>query len=109
MSLLCSQELKPLVRAVPFLLMERLFVSHWARIPPDTDGDFAKFCLTPSGQDSKAGGQLYTGSCRAVLGGNNPPESQTQDWQLAWAAMFTTIDGYHSSARLAAWGHLSVL
>lgn len=31
-------------------------MSHWARVPQDTDGDFAKFGLPSSGQDSKLEG-----------------------------------------------------
>lgn len=76
MSPMYSQEPKPPVRVVPFFLIDRLFVFHWARGPQDTDGAFAEFCLPPSRQDSKAGGQLDPGRCQDSLGGNNPPESQ---------------------------------
>lgn len=107
MSPMRSQEPKPLAGVVPFLLMERLFMSHWARVPQDTDGDFAKFGLPPSGQRQQAGRQLHTGSCQAVLGGNHRSECQAQlrgqAWQLAWVVMVTIIG---SLAGLAALGML---
>jgi hypothetical protein len=100
---MCSQEPKPPVRVVPFLLMERLFMLYWARVPQDTDGDFAKFGLPPSGQASKLEGSCTQEAVRPSWVGT-PGLSARHSSEVRAGSLMVPISS--SLAGLAALGTL---